>query len=165
MYIVQTFVYMYMQVYTCFDSYKHVCWHTMMYRHLHIMYLHFMKCTDIVELCMYMDVSLWLQLFKFDFALLWPGGCCQMSRLFQQNSMESRAGLVEKVLRVEMVQVGEREIYVLLLPEMSRAEAAEQAGRAKTRNFSHCPALRQHRCGEAAPSGKAAQWLHWKVRF
>jgi hypothetical protein len=25
-----------------------------------------------------------------------------------------------------------------------------------------CPALRRRRRGEAAPSGKAAKWLHWK---
>jgi hypothetical protein len=31
-------------------------------------------------------------------------------------------------------------------------------------NNSHCPALRQRRRGEAAPSGEAASWLHssWK---
>jgi hypothetical protein len=68
--------------------------------------------------------------------------------------MGSRAGLVEKV---EMI--GEREIDVLLLPEMSRAE---RAGRAKKTNDSHCPALRRRRRGEAAPSGEAASWLHWK---
>jgi hypothetical protein len=28
-----------------------------------IVYIHFMKCTDMVELCTYMDVSFWLQLF------------------------------------------------------------------------------------------------------
>ena len=26
-------------------------------------YIHFMNCTDIVELCMYTDISFWLQLF------------------------------------------------------------------------------------------------------
>jgi hypothetical protein len=57
--------------------------------------------------------------------------------------------------------IGEREImiYVLLPPEMSRAE---RAGRAKKMNNSHCPALRRRRRGEAAPSGEAASWLHWK---
>ncbi len=60
--------------------------------------------------------------------------------------MGSQAGLVEKV---EMI--GELEIDVLLLPEMSRAE---RAGRAKkTNNFHHCRA----RGGEAAPSGEAAE--------
>jgi hypothetical protein len=42
---------------------------------------------------------------------------------------------------------------------MSRAE---RAGRAKKMNNSHCPALRRRRRGEAAPSGEAASWLHWK---
>ncbi len=39
--------------------------------------------------------------------------------------------------------------------------------RAKKMNNSHCPALRRRRRGEAAPSGEAASWLHWKgkVRF
>jgi hypothetical protein len=57
--------------------------------------------------------------------------------------------------------IGEREtmIDVLLLPEMSRAE---RTGRAKNMNNSHRPALRRRRRGEAAPSGEAASWLHWK---
>ncbi len=47
-------------------------------------YIHFMKCTGIVEQCTYTDVSFW---FSFLFALL-PGlyagsGCCQLSRLFK----------------------------------------------------------------------------------
>jgi hypothetical protein len=51
-------------------------------------------------------------------------------------------------------------IDVLLLPEMSRAE---RAGRAKKMNNAHdCPAPRRRRLGEAAPSGEAASWLHWK---
>jgi hypothetical protein len=60
-----------------------------------------------------------------------------------------------------MQMIGEREIMidVLLLPEMRRAE---RAGRAKKMNNSHCPALRRRRRGEAAPSGEAASWLHWK---
>jgi hypothetical protein len=65
-----------------------------------------------------------------------------------------------------MEMIGEREIMinVLLLPEMSRAE---RAGRAKKTNNSHCPALKRRCRGEAAPSGEAASWLHWKgkVRF
>ncbi len=44
---------------------------------------------------------------------------------------------------------------------MSRAE---RAGRAKKMNNSHCPALRRRRRCEAAPSGEAASWLHWKGR-
>jgi hypothetical protein len=57
--------------------------------------------------------------------------------------------------------IGAREIMidVLLLPEMSRAE---RAGRAKKMNNSHCLALRRRRRGEAAPSGEAALWQHWK---
>ena len=43
-------------------------------------------------------------------------------------------------LREEVEMIGEREIDVLLLPEMSRAE---QAGRAKKTNNSHCRALRR----------------------
>ena len=31
-------------------------------------YIHFMKCTDIVEMCTYIDVSFWMQLFDS------PGG-------------------------------------------------------------------------------------------
>jgi hypothetical protein len=30
------------------------------------------------------------------------------------------------------------------------------------KNNSHCPAPRRRRRGEAAPSGEAASWLHWK---
>ncbi len=48
-----------------------------------------------------------------------------------------------------------------VLPEMSRAERAA-SGRAKTMNNPHCPALRRRRRGEAASSGEAALWLHWK---
>jgi hypothetical protein len=57
--------------------------------------------------------------------------------------------------------IGEREIMinVLLLPEMSRAELAWQA---KKMNNSHCPALKQRNRCEAAPSGEAVSWLHWK---
>ncbi len=40
--------------------------------------------------------------------------------------------------------------------EMSRADSAELAGRAKKTNNSHCPALRRGCRGEAAPSGEAA---------
>jgi hypothetical protein len=56
-------------------------------------------------------------------------------------------------------------MYMVCTPEMSRAE---QAGRAKKTNNSHCRALRPRRTrGEAAPSGEAASWLHWmgKVWF
>jgi hypothetical protein len=57
--------------------------------------------------------------------------------------------------------IGEREIMIddIFLPEMSRAE---RAGRAKKKINSHCHALRRRRRGEAAPSGEAASWLHWK---
>ncbi len=56
--------------------------------------------------------------------------------------------------------IGEREIMIdVLLPEMSRAKRARQA---KKMTNSHCPALRRRRRGEAAPSGEAASWLHWK---
>jgi hypothetical protein len=56
--------------------------------------------------------------------------------------------------------IGEHEIDVLLLPEMSRAERAWQA---KKTNISHCPALRLRSSGShAGPSGEAALWLHWR---
>jgi hypothetical protein len=61
--------------------------------------------------------------------------------------------------------IGEREIMidVLLLPAMSRAERAPgRAGRAKKMNNSHWRALRRRHRGEAALSGEAASWLHWK---
>ena len=80
MYIVQTCIYMFIQVYTCFNFYKHV--HTCTYMsvtyflftYLYVKvctadvhctegYIHFMKCTDIVETCTYIDVSFWMQLF------------------------------------------------------------------------------------------------------
>ncbi len=82
MYIVQTCMYMFIQVYTRFASYKHV---HIMYKHVHTClfhisylhscirryhvkvctadvpctdgYIHFKKCTDIIELCKYIDVS------------------------------------------------------------------------------------------------------------
>jgi hypothetical protein len=64
--------------------------------------------------------------------------------------MGSQAGLR---LGEEVEMIGEREIDVLLLPEMSRAE---QAGQEKKVNNSHCPALRQLLHCEAVPSGEAA---------
>ncbi len=77
MYIVQTCLYMFLQVYMLFDLYKHV---HIMYKHKYMSvpyflfaymyvtvctadvqctdcYIHFKKCTDIVELCTYIDVS------------------------------------------------------------------------------------------------------------
>jgi hypothetical protein len=70
---------MFIQVYTRFDSYKHV---HIMYKHVHTClfhisylhsfmyvkvctadvpctdsYIHFKKCTDIIQLCTYIDVS------------------------------------------------------------------------------------------------------------
>ncbi len=69
--------------------------------------------------------------------------------------MGSRAGLI--IENVEMI--GEREIDVLLLPEMSRAERAERAKKNEQFPLS-CPQARRR--GEAAPSGEAASWLHWK---
>jgi hypothetical protein len=80
MYIVQTCMYMYIQ-YTRFDSYLyHVHTSTYMFVTYFLFpcmyvkgclayvqctdgYTHFMKCTDIIELCMCTDVSFWLQLF------------------------------------------------------------------------------------------------------
>jgi hypothetical protein len=47
----------------------------------------------------------------------------------------------------------------LLMILMSRAE---RAGQAQKKNNSLCPALRRCCRGEAAPSGEAALWLHWK---
>jgi hypothetical protein len=70
MYIVQTCIYMYIHVYTRSESYEHV--HTM-YKYVYAIcvddvsctdgYIHFMKCTDIIELCTYTDISFRLQLF------------------------------------------------------------------------------------------------------
>jgi hypothetical protein len=80
MYIVQTCMYMFIQVYARFDSYKHV---HIMYKHVHTCptsvpyflftfmyvkvctadvpctdgYIHFKKCTDILELCTLAYVS------------------------------------------------------------------------------------------------------------
>jgi hypothetical protein len=57
--------------------------------------------------------------------------------------MGSRAGLVEKV---EMI--GEREIDVLLLPEMSRAERARRAQNNEQFQLS-CPQVAPPRRGDA----------------
>ncbi len=86
MYIVQTCMYMFIQVYARFDSYKH---EHIMYKHVHTClfhillftfmyvkvctadvpctdgYIHFKKCTDILELCTYI-----LLISAFCFALL-----------------------------------------------------------------------------------------------
>ncbi len=46
---------------------------------------------------------------------------------------------------------------------MSRADSERaRAWRAKKMNNFHCPSLRRRRRGEAAQSGEAASWLHWK---
>ena len=55
MYIVQTCMYMYVQTCIC-----RVCAADVQCTDG---YIHFMKCTDIVELGTYTDVSFWLQLF------------------------------------------------------------------------------------------------------
>jgi hypothetical protein len=62
MYIVQTCMYMYIQVWTRFDSHN-------IYVKVYTAdvsctddCIHFMKCTDIIELCMYTDVSFWFQI-------------------------------------------------------------------------------------------------------
>ncbi len=89
MYIVQTCMYMFIQVYSrVFDSYKHV---HIMYKleHVHTCdmsvpyflftymyvntadvpctdgFIHFMKCTDVIELCTYIDVSFLISAFCF----------------------------------------------------------------------------------------------------
>ena len=49
-------------------------------------YIHYMKCTDILEVCTYTDVPSWFQLLICPAG--WPvgtagTGCCQVSRLFK----------------------------------------------------------------------------------
>ena len=65
------------RVCTCFDNYKHILLFINMYipcLNLYIPvctadvgctdgYVHYMKCTDILELCTYTDVPFWFQLF------------------------------------------------------------------------------------------------------
>jgi hypothetical protein len=92
MYIVtvQTCMYMYIQVNTLFYSYKHVHTDTYMsvtyflieYMYVKVCtadvlcttdgYIHFMKCTDIIEKCTYTDVSFWFSFFICPAG--WPKG-------------------------------------------------------------------------------------------
>ncbi len=79
MYIVQTCMYMFVQQYkyirvlthinmyiSCTNMYIHVCSMFLIYIHVKVCtadvqctdgYTHFMKCSDIIELCTYIDVS------------------------------------------------------------------------------------------------------------
>ncbi len=83
MYIVQTYMYMYIQIYTHFDStstYMFVTYFLFTYKYDAVQLMFdlqmatYMKCTDFIELCTYTDVSFWLHLFVLPCCLAYRKG-------------------------------------------------------------------------------------------